>query len=183
MHGLCTPAKNYVHTCNLNVRCIMHALPLYMNLDIWKWKGTDVSLHVVSRPSDWIKRLKLIRETLLNTYDLKIHFRKTTRFRETFAPLLPSLTQAQTRIIHHLGLHWNNKPFLLSFPNNPAMPGRKSNLSTVTNGEDGSPAPPPSRAPREGTSVEVCWYFHIYPIHMNISKLTEIWFLSCFSNF
>ncbi|KAI5209782.1 hypothetical protein E4T38_02344 [Aureobasidium subglaciale] len=35
------------------------------------------------------------------------------------------------------------------------MPGRKSNLSTVTNGEDESPAPT-GRAAREGSSVEVC---------------------------
>ncbi|CAD0050037.1 unnamed protein product [Aureobasidium pullulans] len=33
------------------------------------------------------------------------------------------------------------------------MPGRKSNLSTVTNGDEESPAPP-GRASREGSSVE-----------------------------
>lgn len=34
------------------------------------------------------------------------------------------------------------------------MPGRKSNLSTVTNGDEESPAPT-GRAAREGSSVEV----------------------------
>jgi hypothetical protein len=34
------------------------------------------------------------------------------------------------------------------------MPGRKSNLSTVTNGDEGSPAPT-GRQVREGSSVEV----------------------------